>query len=108
MLILNVGVGMTFSGGIIDLTLFGILQGNERTNWIVIPLGGAVYFAVYFFLFRFLSQGYYPIPLAKLNIETGLLKKKAFCLPRAKKANFILNLKKLQKILYTNKQVSKV
>ena len=30
---LNVGVGMTFSGGIIDLTLFGIIQGNTKTNW---------------------------------------------------------------------------
>ncbi|MCD7890944.1 MAG: PTS transporter subunit EIIC [Ruminococcus sp.] len=30
--IFNVGVGMTFSGGIIDLTLFRILQGNEKTN----------------------------------------------------------------------------
>ena len=39
--ILNVGVGMTFSGGIIDLTLFGILQGNEKSNWIWIPVVGA-------------------------------------------------------------------
>ena len=31
---LNVGVGMTFSGGFIDLSLFGILQGNAKTNWI--------------------------------------------------------------------------
>ncbi len=30
--ILNVGVGMTFSGGAIDLTLFGILQGNEKKH----------------------------------------------------------------------------
>ena len=54
--ILGVGVGMTFSGGIIDLTLFGILQGNEKTNWIMIPLIGALYFVVYFFLFRFLIR----------------------------------------------------
>ena len=54
--ILGVGVGMTFSGGIIDLTLFGILQGNEKTNWIMIPLVGALYFVVYFFLFRFLIR----------------------------------------------------
>ena len=32
--IFEVGVGMTFSGGIIDLTLFGIIQGNAKTNWI--------------------------------------------------------------------------
>jgi len=54
--LLNVGVGMTFSGGIIDLTLFGILQGNAKTNWIMIPLVGIVYFLVYFLLFRFLIR----------------------------------------------------
>ncbi|MBQ8642475.1 MAG: PTS transporter subunit EIIC [Clostridia bacterium] len=54
--ILNVGVGMTFSGGLIDLTLFGILQGNAKTNWIMVPLVGIGYFIVYFFLFRFLIR----------------------------------------------------
>ena len=54
--LLNVSVGMTFSGGLIDLTLFGILQGNEKTNWLMIPLVGAAYFIVYFFLFRFLIR----------------------------------------------------
>ena len=54
--LLGVGVGMTFSGGLIDLTLFGILQGNEKTNWVMIPLVGAIYFIVYFFLFRFLIR----------------------------------------------------
>ncbi len=52
--ILGVGVGMTFSGGIIDLTLFGILQGNAKTNWVMILLVGIAYFIIYFFLFRFL------------------------------------------------------
>ena len=54
--LLGVSVGMTFSGGLIDLTLFGILQGNEKTNWLMIPLVGAAYFIVYFFLFRFLIR----------------------------------------------------
>ncbi|MBQ9131268.1 MAG: PTS transporter subunit EIIC [Clostridia bacterium] len=54
--LLNVGVGMTFSGGLIDLTLFGILQGNAKTNWLMVPLVGVFYFAVYFFLFRFLIR----------------------------------------------------
>ena len=54
--LLGVGVGMTFSGGLIDLTLFGILQGNEKTNWLMIPLVGAAYFIVYFLLFRFLIR----------------------------------------------------
>jgi len=52
--ILEVGVGMTFSGGIIDLTLFGILQGNDKTNWVMVLLVGIIYFFVYFLLFRFL------------------------------------------------------
>ena len=52
--ILNVGVGMTFSGGFIDLFLFGILQGNAKTSWIWIVVVGVVYFIVYYFLFRFL------------------------------------------------------
>lgn len=51
--IFNVGVGMTFSGGIIDLTLFGIMQGNDKTNWIYILLVGAVYFFIYYFVFLF-------------------------------------------------------
>ena len=51
---LNVGVGMTFSGGIIDLVLFGILPGASKTSWYWIPAVGVVYFAVYYFLFKFL------------------------------------------------------
>lgn len=54
--IFNVGVGMTFSGGFIDMFLFGILQGNAKTNWINIVLVGIVYFIVYYFLFRFLIR----------------------------------------------------
>lgn len=56
--ILNVGVGMTFSGGIIDLVLFGILPGAAKTSWYWIPVVGVVYFGVYFFLFRFLILKY--------------------------------------------------
>ena len=54
--ILGVGVGMTFSGGVIDLILFGVLQGNAKTRWLMIPLVGAVYFIVYFLLFRWLIR----------------------------------------------------
>ncbi len=52
--ILNVGVGMTFSGGIIDLSLYGILQGNDKTNWLMIIAVGLVYFIVYYAVFRFI------------------------------------------------------
>ena len=54
--ILNVGVGMTFSGGVIDLTLFGILQGNQKTNWIWIVIVGLAYAVVYYFLFYFMIK----------------------------------------------------
>ena len=46
--IFNVGVGMTFSGGLIDLTLFGILQGNSKTNWIWIVITGLFYAVIYY------------------------------------------------------------
>ena len=52
----GVGVGMTFSGGLIDLTLFGILPGNARTSWIWVPIVGVGYFVVYYFLFSFLIK----------------------------------------------------
>lgn len=58
----NVGVGMTFSGGLIDLFLFGILQGNAKTNWIWVVIVGVFYFIIYYFLFSFLIK--------KLNLRT--------------------------------------
>ena len=54
--ILHVTVGMTFSGGFIDLLLFGIIQGNAKTNWVWIVVVGAVYFFVYYFLFSTLIK----------------------------------------------------
>ena len=52
--VFQVGVGMTFSGGLIDMFLFGVLQGNAKTNWIWIVIVGIGYFIVYYLLFRFL------------------------------------------------------
>ena len=60
--ILNVGVGMTFSGGIIDLTLFGILQGNQKTHWLWIPAVGLVYAVGYNFVFYWM--------ITKLDLRT--------------------------------------
>ena len=59
---LNVGVGMTFSGGFIDLFLFGILQGNAKTSWVWVVVVGIAYFVVYYGLFTFLIK--------KLNLKT--------------------------------------
>ena len=52
--ILNVGVGMTFSGGLIDLVLFGVMQGNDKTHWMWVVVVGAVYFVLYYIIFRFM------------------------------------------------------
>ena len=52
--ILNVGVGMTFSGGLIDLVLFGVMQGNDKTHWVWVVVVGAVYFVLYYIIFRFM------------------------------------------------------
>ncbi len=60
--VFNVGVGMTFSGGLIDMFLFGILQGNAKTSWVWIVVVGIGYFVVYYFLFSFL--------IAKLDLKT--------------------------------------
>ena len=54
--ILNVGVGLTFSGGLIDLMLFGIMQGNAKTSWLWIPVVGVIYFIVYYVVFSFMIK----------------------------------------------------
>ena len=53
---LNIAVGLTFSGGILDLFLFGILQGNEKTSWMLIIPVGIIYFFLYYFIFSFLIK----------------------------------------------------
>lgn len=60
--LLGVGVGMTFSGGLIDLVLFGVLQGHDRTRWgWIIPVG-IVYFLLYF--------GVFSLMIRKLDLKT--------------------------------------
>ena len=62
--ILNVFIGMTFSGGLIDFTLFGLLPAGAGvpTNWLRLILVGIVYAVVYYFLFLFLIK--------KFNLKT--------------------------------------
>ena len=52
--ILNIAVGLTFSGGLLDLFLFGILQGNAKTSWLRIIPVGIIYFLLYYGIFKFL------------------------------------------------------
>ena len=60
--ILNIAVGLTFSGGLLDFFLFGILQGNAKTSWMLVVPVGIVYFVLYYIIFRFLIK--------KLNLKT--------------------------------------
>lgn len=60
--IFNITIGQTFSGGFIDFLLFGVLQGNSKTNYLyVIPIG-IVWFCLYYIVFRFL--------ITKFNFKT--------------------------------------
>jgi PTS system D-glucosamine-specific IIC component len=52
--ILNVKIGMTFSGGFIDYVLFGIIP-NRTAWWLVIPVGLALA-VIYYFGFRFVIR----------------------------------------------------
>lgn len=60
--IFEITIGQTFSGGLIDFILFGVLQGNAKTNWILVPIIGVVWFFLYYFTFRVL--------IVKLKLKT--------------------------------------
>lgn len=59
---LNIAVGLTFSGGFLDFFLFGILQGNAKTSWLLVIPVGIVYFFLYYFIFTFMIK--------KFNLKT--------------------------------------
>lgn len=51
---LNIAVGLTFSGGLLDFFIFGILQGEAKTSWMYVIPVGIVYFFLYYFIFRWM------------------------------------------------------
>ena len=60
--IMNAATGVSFSGGLADYYLFGVLQGQAKTGFTaIIPLGIA-YFIIYYLLFRIL--------ISKFNLKT--------------------------------------
>ena len=62
MQIMNAATGISFSGGLVDYYLFGVLQGQAKTGFTaIIPLGIA-YFIIYYLLFRIL--------ISKFNLKT--------------------------------------
>ena len=75
--ILNVTVGMTFSGGLIDLILFGVIQGNDKTNWVYIIIVGVFYFFIYYLLFSFLIKKFdWKTPGRESDLEKPKLYKR--------------------------------
>ena len=60
--LLNINIGNTFSGGVIDFTLFGVLQGNAKTNWLLQIPFGCIWAVLYYFVFK--------ISILKFNIMT--------------------------------------
>ena len=60
----NVFIGMTFSGGLIDFALFGLLPAGAgvATHWYYVLIVGVVYFALYYFIFSFIIK--------KFNLKT--------------------------------------
>lgn len=59
---LNAGVGLTFSGGLIDFIIYGIIPGNDRTNWMVLVPLIIVWAILYYVIFRF--------SIEKFNMKT--------------------------------------
>lgn len=56
--VFNITIGLTFSGGLIDFIIFGVLQGNSKTNWILIIPIGLIYFFIYYFVFKYFIKKY--------------------------------------------------
>ena len=54
--ILGIAVGLTFSGGLLDFFIFGILQGEAKTSWMYVIPVGVIYFFLYYFIFRWMIQ----------------------------------------------------
>ena len=54
--IFNIAVGLTFSGGLFDFIVFGVLQGNSKTSWVLLIPIGIIYFMLYYFSFKYLIK----------------------------------------------------
>ncbi|HAX72592.1 MAG TPA: PTS sugar transporter subunit IIA [Firmicutes bacterium] len=73
--LLNVHVGMNFSGGLIDLIIYGVLPGNQFTNWVRIILIGIFYAPIYYFVFRFTIRRFnLPTPGREITKDELMIK----------------------------------
>ncbi len=99
--ILNVGIGMTFSGGLIDFTLFGILQGNSKSNWLMVLPVGIAYFAVYYLIFSVLIKKRNYITPGRENdgAETKLYTRSDYNKAKAEKQNAVTKPSEISEII---------
>lgn len=58
----KITIGSTFSAGIIEFILFGVLQGNGKTNYLWVIILGIPVFILYYVVYKFL--------IIKLNAKT--------------------------------------
>ena len=78
--IFNIAIGLTFSGGLIDFVIFGVLQGNSKTNWILVIPIGIIYFFLYYFSFRYLIKKFdLKTPGRETNNKLLKIKKPNLC-----------------------------
>ncbi len=78
--IFNIAIGLTFSGGLIDFVIFGVLQGNSKTNWILVIPIGIIYFFLYYLSFRYLIKKFdLKTPGRETNNKLLILKKPNLC-----------------------------
>ncbi len=70
--ILHITIGQTFSGGLIDFLLFGVLQGEAKTNWMYVPIVGIPWFFLYYFTFRYLINRFGWLTPGRENVTRGL------------------------------------
>lgn len=54
--ILKICIGTTFSCGLIDFMLYGVLQGQTKSNWLMILPVFIIYAVGYFFIFKFIIE----------------------------------------------------
>lgn len=70
--VLQITIGQTFSGGFIDFILFGVLQGTDKTNWVMVPIVGIPWFFLYYFSFSYLIQKFDFKTLGREDVESIL------------------------------------
>ena len=71
--IMNIRIGNSFSGGLIDYLLFGVLQGKDKTNWPNVLIIGVIWFFLYFFVFTFCIKKFHVnIPGMQTEVDNDV------------------------------------